>query len=160
MKAGFLLTALLTLCSITGMAQQTGTAKYKCMIQMNNYMGDAAYIAIYLVNKNGAYEKTLYVLGADKKWYPDLKEWHKAYKKKPVNISAVTGASIAGGDRSVVTLELEQSKINTGYNLRFESAVEDKENYPKDMEIPLTTESLAIKNEGKGYIRYVRFSAN
>jgi hypothetical protein len=160
MKTGFFLAVLFTVTCFAAVAQKPATAKYKCMIQMTNYLGDGAYIAIYLVDKNGAYDKTLYVLGSDKKWYPDLKEWHKAYKKKPANISAVTGASVSGGDRSVVTLELEQAKINAGYTLRFESAVEDKEYYAKDMEIALTTEGLAAKSEGKGYIRYVRFSAN
>ena len=99
-------------------------------------------------------------MGTDKEWYPDLKEWHKAYKKKPANISAVTGASVAGGDRSVVTLELETAKINKGYTLRFESAVEDKEYHVKDLEVPLTTEGLSSKKDGTNYIRYVRFSAN
>lgn len=134
-------------------------ARYKCMIQMTNYMGEKAYLVVSLINKDGSYSKTLSVLGGDKKWYPDIKEWHKAYKKKPTNISAVTGASIAGGDRSVVTLNLEKDKINTGYKLRFETAVEDKPYHVKDVEIPLTTGALAAKTDGTGYIRYVRFSA-
>lgn len=140
------------------LAQKAGQ-KYKCMIQMTNYTGEGAYIVVSLINKSDAYEKTLYMLGPDKKWYPDLKEWHKAYKKKPANISAVTGASVAGGDRSVVTIELDPAQINAGYKLRFESAVEDKPYYVKDLEIPLTTEALAAKNDGSGFIRFVRFSA-
>ena len=39
------------------------TSKYKCMIQMTNYMGEGAYIAVSLIDSKGAYEKTLYVLG-------------------------------------------------------------------------------------------------
>jgi hypothetical protein len=38
--------------------------------------------------------------------------------------------------------------------------VEDKNYYVKDVEIPLTTDALSAKNEGVGFIRYVRFSAN
>jgi len=138
-------------------AQATG--KYKCMIQMSNYMGDGAYVVISLINSKGAYEKTLYVMGSDKKWYKTLKEWNKFYLKQP-NVSAITGASVTGGDRSVNVIEIEKSKINSGYKLRFESAVEDKNYNVKDLEIPLTTESLAAKSEGTGYIRYVRFSPN
>lgn len=130
------------------------------MVQMTNYVGEGAYIAVSLIDAKGAYEKTLYVMGSDKKWYPDLKEWHKAYKKKPTNISAVTGASVTGGDRSVTVLDIETDKINKGYKLRFETAVEDNKYYLKDIEIPLTTEGLAAKTEGTGYIRYVRLSAN
>lgn len=136
------------------------TAKYKCMVQMTNYTGEGAYIAVSLINAKGAYEKTLYVMGSDKKWYPDLKEWHKAYKSKPTNIAAVTGASVTGGDRSVTVLEIETAKINKGYTLRFESAVEDNKYHVKDAEVPLTTEGLAGKTDGTGYIRYVRFSPN
>lgn len=139
---------------------QTATNKYRCMIQMTNYMGEGAYIVISLIDSKGAYDKTLYVLGSDKKWYKTLKEWHKFYLKKPSNISAISGASVTGGDRSVNVIELDASKVNAGYKMRFESAVEDKNYYVKDLEIPLTTESLAAKNEGTGFIRYVRFSTN
>ncbi|WP_028298530.1 DUF2271 domain-containing protein [Olivibacter sitiensis] len=139
---------------------QSATTKYKCMVQMTNYMGEGAYIVISVIDSKGAYVKTLYVLGSDKKWYPDVKEWYKAYSKKPANISAITGASVTGGDRSVNVIEIENAMINAGYKLRFETAVEDKEYYVKDLEIPLTGETLKARNEGTGYIRYVRFSAN
>lgn len=136
------------------------TAQYKCMVQMTNYMGEGAYIVVSLINGKGAYEKTLYVMGSDKKWYPDVKEWHKALGKKTPNISAITGASVAGGDRGMLVLTIESAKIDKDYKLRFESAVEDKQYHVKDLEIPLTTQSLAAKSEGTGYIRYVRFSPN
>ena len=129
------------------------------MIQMTNYMGDGAYVVISLINSKDVYEKTLYVMGADKKWYKTIKEWNKFYLKQP-NISAITGASVTGGDRSVNVIEIDKSKINSGYKLRFESAVEDKKYHVKDVEIPLTTAALAAKSEGTGYIRYVRFIAN
>ncbi len=156
-KIGFFVVLLSLVQSFTSSAQ---TTKYKCMIQMTNYMGEGAYIVVSIMDSKGGYDKTLYVLGSDKKWYKTLKEWHKAYLKKPSNISAITGASAAGGDRSVVELEIENSKLNSNYKLRFESAVEDKPYYVKDLEIPLTTEGLSAKSEGTGYIRYVRFSAN
>jgi len=134
------------------------SSKYKCMLQMSNYVGEGAYVVVSLINAKGEYEKTLYVMGDDKKWYNTLKEWHKFHSKKPSNISAKTGASVTGGDRSITTLEIEDSKINKGYKLRFETAVEDQKYYVNDIEIPLTTEGLAAKTEGKGYIRYVRLN--
>ncbi|WP_343615990.1 DUF2271 domain-containing protein [Flavobacterium sp.] len=135
------------------------SSKYKCMLQMNNYMGEGAYIVVSLVNANGEYEKTLYVMGDDKKWYKSLKEWNKFHSvQKSDDISAKTGASVTGGDRSVTTIEIENSKINKGYKLRFESAVEDQKYYVSDLEIPLTTEGLAEKTDGKGYIKYVRLN--
>ncbi|WP_242695958.1 DUF2271 domain-containing protein [Desertivirga brevis] len=151
---------LLLTISTSSFAQKGGSSKYKCMIQMTNYMGEGAYIVVSLIDSKGAYDKTLYVMGSDKKWYPDLKEWHKAFAKKKQDISAITGASVAGGDRSVHVLEIENAKINTGYKLRFESALEDNKYHIKDVEVPLTTETLSGKSEGTGYIRYVRFMPN
>ncbi len=144
----------------TLLAQKPGFTKYKCMVQMTNYVGEEAYVVVSLINPKGAYEKTIYMMGPDKKWYNSFKEWHKFNTKKPTNISAITGASVAGGDRSVTTFEIANSKINAGYTLRFETAVEDKQYHTKDIEVPLTTEGLAAKTEGTNYIRYVRFSAN
>jgi len=97
-------------------------------------------------------------MGDDKKWYNTLKEWHKYQSKKKENISTKTGASVTGGDRSITTIEIEDAKINKGYKLRFESAVEDNKYYVTDAEIPLTSEGLTAKTDGKGYIRYVRFN--
>ena len=150
-----LTSALICLISFQANAQ---TSKYKCMLQMANYMGEGAYIVVSLVNANGDYEKTLYVMGDDKKWYKSLKEWNKFQTKKNEDISAKTGASVTGGDRSITTIEIENSKINKGYKLRFESAVEDQKYYVSDLEIPLTTEGLAANTDGKGYIRYVRLT--
>ncbi len=137
---------------------QAQSSKYKIMLQMNNYMGEGAYIVVSLVNSTGEYEKTLYVMGDDKKWYKSLKEWNKFHTAKSDDISAKNGASVTGGDRSVTTIEIENSKINKGYKLRFESAVEDQKYYVSDLEIPLTTEGMADKTDGKGYIKYVRLS--
>jgi hypothetical protein len=131
--------------------------KYKCLLQMNNYIGEGAYIVVSLVSPQGQYEKTLYIMGEDKRWYNTLKEWHKYYSKKK-NIDAKTGASVTGGDRSITTMEIEDSKIDKGYKLRFETAVEDQNYYVKDLEIPLTSQAFSSKIYGTGYINYVRLS--
>lgn len=134
------------------------TTSYKCMIQMNSYQGEKAYVIVSLINPKGAYEKTLSVSGPDKQWFNTLKEWYKFQTRTKEKISAVTGASVGGGDRAMVTLAIDKKKIDAGYTLRFESAVEEQKYHQKDVEIPLTAAALAAKTDGKGYIRYVRFS--
>lgn len=152
-----LITFLIFACITNNLYGQKSMTKYKCMIQMNSYVGNGAYIVLSLVDKNNNYEKTLSVLGTDNKWYPDLKEWHKAYKKKSTNLNGITGASISGGDRTSFVVAIDNDKIDAGYKLRFESAVESRNYYTKDVEVPLTTEELTKKSEGKGYIRFVKF---
>lgn len=150
-----LLLFFVTLFSSHSFAQ---SSKFKCMIQMNSYEGEGAYIIISLINPKGAYEKTLSVLGPDKQWYNTLKEWHKFQTKSNFKLSAITGASVGGGDRAMRTIEIDDTKLNKGYKLRFESAVEEQKYHVTDVEIPLTTEALAERASGKGYIKFVKLN--
>jgi len=134
------------------------TAKYKCMLQMTPYKGEEAYVIISLINPKGEYEKTLSVLGPDKQWYNTLKDWYKFQTKSKEKLNAITGASVGGGDRAVRTIEIDDSKLNKGYKLRFESAVEEQKYHVKDVEIDVTPEALAERVEGNGYIRFVKLS--
>jgi len=155
----YLKQALIIIClfffTSQGFAQAT---KYKGMLQMTNYKGLEAYVVISLIDAKGNYEKTLYMMGPDKKWYNGFKEWFGKISKKKENLSGITGASVAGGDRSVFNITLDESKINKGYKIRFESAVEDEKYHVSDLEIPFTTEEITKKTEGKGYIRNVKLS--
>ena len=136
--------------------EKAPSSKYKCMIQMTNYTGEGAYIAISLMNPQGEYEKTLYVHGDDDEWYFDITEWWSFYGKKRSDIDAITGATISGGKRAITVLEIEDEKLDQGYKIRFETAVEDQEYYKDDVEFELTSESVKGKMEGKGFIRYIR----
>ncbi|WP_298517326.1 DUF2271 domain-containing protein [uncultured Kordia sp.] len=132
------------------------SAKYKCMIQMKNYTGEGAYIAISLLNAEGEYVQTLYVQGNDDEWYSDITEWWKFHGKKRPDIDAITGETISGGERKISVIEIPDSKLNTGYKIRFETAVEDQEYYTDDVQFELTSKSIKSKVEGKGFIRYIR----
>jgi hypothetical protein len=132
------------------------SSAYKCMIQMKNYTGEGAYIVISLLNPEGEYEETLYVQGDDDEWYFDITEWWKFQGKKRADIDAITGATISGGERKISVIQIPDDKIDKGYKIRFESAVEDQEYFKDDLEFELTSENIKKKLEGKGFIRYVR----
>ena len=126
------------------------------MIQMTNYEGEGAYIVISLLNPEGEYEKTLFVKGDDSEWYHDITEWWKFHGRVRSDIDAITGATISGGNRAINVIEIPNDKIDKGYKIRFETAVEDQEYYADDVEFELTSESVNSKVEGKGFIRYIR----
>lgn len=130
---------------------------YKCLIQLTSYEGEGAYVVVSLINPKGKYEKTLRVWGDDKEWQKELSSWWKFYEKKSVNIDGITGSTISGGGRSVSVIKIDPSKINNGYKIRFETAVENENYYFKDAEISLTTNNLQGKFSGKGFVRYIRF---
>lgn len=139
--------------------KNTETSPYKCMIQMKNYTGEGAYIVISLLNPEGDYEETLYVQGDDEEWYFDITEWWNFQGKKRADIDAITGATLSGGERAITVIQIPNDKINKGYKLRFETAVEDQEYYKDDIEFELTSENITKKFEGQGFIRYIRMIA-
>lgn len=134
------------------------SSKYKTMIQMNTYDGKKAYVVVSLINPKGEYEKTLALLGPDKQWYNTLEEWHKFQNKTKEKVSAVTSASIGGGERGMRTIDIDDSKIDKGYKIRFESAVEEQKYIVKEVEIPFTTTDFSTKTDGKEYIRFVKIN--
>lgn len=133
---------------------------YKVMIQMTNYQGEGAYVVISLINPEGDYDKTLHILGDDSEWYHSIPTWWEYFGKEPRNVDGITGATLAGGERSISIVEIDESKLNAGYKLRFETAVEEVGYHTSDVEFPLTTESVSGKYDGTGFIRYVRMIPN
>lgn len=133
------------------------TVNYKCLIQLTNYEGEGAYVVVSILDTDDAYLETLYVQGDDEEWYRDIEEWwKKLYGIKRPDLDAIVGETVTGGQRKMTVLKIPTDKIDAGYKIRFESAVEDQEYYKDDVEFELTTENLASKKEGKGFIRYVR----
>lgn len=150
---GCLLTAIALMSFIPNM----GTTKVKCMLQLTNYSGEGAYVVVSILNAEGAYEDTLYVQGEDNEWYRDIAAWWKnVYGIKRPDLDAVVGETVAGGQRKMVILNIPSDKIDAGYRIRFESAVEDREYFEEDLGFDLTTGNLNGKMEGSGFIRYVR----
>ena len=133
------------------------TNKYKCLIQMKNYSGEGAYIVISVINPEGNYDKTIYVQGDDPEWYYEITSWWKFYGKKRSNIDAISGETLAGGERSMKVISIDKTKFNAGYKLRFESAVESDDYFEKDIEFELVESNFQTKHSGKGFIRYIRF---
>ena len=135
----------------------TETTNYKCLIQLTNYEGEGAYVVVSILDQEGNYLETLYVQGDDSEWYREITEWWKnLYGIRRPNIDAIVGETVTGGQRKMTVLKIPVDKIDAGYTLRFETAVEDQEYYTSDVEFALTTENLTSKKEGQGFIRYVR----
>lgn len=158
MKRFFKILPAVVLVSFLALSFSTPVDKinYKCLIQLKNYTGEGAYVIISLMNPEGDYEETLYVQGKDAEWYSEISEWWKFYGKRRPDIDAISGATISGGERSINVIQIPEDKIDKGYKIRFETAVEDQEYYAKDLEFDLTQTNLKGKKEGTGFIRYVR----
>ncbi len=142
------------------MSDEAETVSYKCLIQTINYSGEGAYVIVSLMNPEGNYEETLYILGEDPEWYHMIDEWWAFFGKKKRSTDGITGATIAGGERKVFVLDIPSDKFDKGYKLRFETSVEDQKYFPADLEIALDGELGGDKYEGTGYIQQLRLVKN
>ncbi len=140
----------------TSFENKEAVTRYRCLVQMINYSGEGAYVIVSLIDPEGRYENTLYILGDDDQWYHEIDEWWSYFGKKKREVDGITGATLSGGARKVIAFDIEDAKMDKGYKIRFETSVEDQKYYPVDLEIPLTSEMPTTPLKGKGYIRYVR----
>lgn len=127
------------------------------LVQMNDYDGENAYFAMYLVDPDGRYVRTLWVSGDEKRWYQDQPRWWKYYGRAPQDLDAITGASTAPGDRNVIRIHLDDDILDAGYKVRVDTSVEDQNNFPTDIETDLDSKHQGEKIPGTGYIRYFRY---
>ena|GEM_PF-100168 len=127
------------------------------LVQLNEYNGPEAYFHLYLVNPEGKFDRTLWVSGPEKIWWPDSKRWFGYHSRARENVDAITGASTAGGARSVMRVDIEEAFVDAGYKLRVETSVENADNVQSDVEIDLTASNQRKKFPGSGYVRYIRY---
>jgi hypothetical protein len=120
--------------------------------QLQSYRGNAAYLAFYVTDANGQYQSTLWVAGKKAKYYKHLRDWNRGRSADSSALDGTTGASVGSGDNLTVTVELADALLDAGYEIRVDSAVEDKRDNRADIRVPLTTEGAGKVSTGSGYI--------
>ena len=138
-------------------AGQVAADEATFLVQLNDYAGDDAYFSLYLVDPSNRFVRTLWVSGDEERWYPDQPRWWKYVGRAQEDLLAVTGASTAPGDRTVIRIDLEPEVMDAGYSVRIDTSVEDQQNHPTDVEVALTPEAQGEKIPGTGYVRYLRY---
>lgn len=126
--------------------------------QLQNYGGNAAFLAFYVTDAKGQYKKTLWVAGKKVKYYKNLRDWARGSGLKASEFDGVSGASVGSGRALKVTVELADALIDAGYEIRVDSAVEDKRDTPADVRVPLTTSGAGKPVAGRGYIKSFTYS--
>lgn len=121
--------------------------------QLQNYSGNGAYLAFYVTDATGQYKKTLWVSGTKTKYYKNLRDWARGSGLKAAEFDGVSGASVGSGRTLKVTVELADTLIDAGYEIRVDSAVEDMRDNPADVRAPLTTQGAGKPVAGRGYIK-------
>lgn len=146
----------LALMAALSFAPAVSAREVTAQIQMVNYEGHEAYLAVYLINPEGRYETTLWVAGKDTKYHSYMDRWWRYLSRAPQELDAITGASAGGGDRVGLKLDLKDEWFNAGYAIRVESAVEAGDKHEEDVLFALTDENNGARIDGTGYVRVMR----
>lgn len=121
--------------------------------EMASYRGEGAYLALYLVDAHGQYQRTLWVAGRKVKYYKHLGSWARGSGLRRTEYDGMTGASLSGGKVLVTRVELDDALIDAGYRIQIDTAVEDKVDVQADVVAPLTTDGMGKPVGGKKYIQ-------
>lgn len=147
------ITASLCLAGVISLPSLVYARPVTLTTQLQNYGGNAAFLAFYLTDANGQYKKTLWVAGKKAKYYKNLRDWARGSGLKSAEFDGVSGASVGSGSTLKVTVELADALIDAGYEIRVDSAVEDKRDSPIDVRVPLTTAGAGKPSPGRSYIK-------
>ncbi len=121
--------------------------------QLKDYSGNGAYLAIYVTDAKGQYQKTLWVAGKKAKYYRHLSDWARGSGMSPSEFDGLSGASVGSGDTLTVSVELADTLIDAGYQIRIDSAVEDKRDVRADVSVPLTLSGSHKPVSGSTYVK-------
>lgn len=122
-----------------------------------DYSGDKAYLAIYLTDAQGQYQRTLWVAGRKAKYYKHLGDWARGSGLRSAEFDGLSGASVGSGDTLTVSVDVADSLIDAGYQIRIDSAVEDKRSNRAEVKVPLTLDGAGKENPGSGYVSSFRY---
>lgn len=125
--------------------------------QLGDYGGDGAYLAIYLADRSGRYQSTLWVAGAKTKYWRHLADWYRATGGK-AKVDGISGASVGAGKTLKVTVDVADALLDAGYEIHIDTAVEKMKENPSEVVVPLTAAGAGKPASGRGYVKSFRYT--
>jgi hypothetical protein len=125
--------------------------------QMKDYGGDGAYLAIYLTDRAGRYQQTLWVAAPKAKFWRHLPDWYRA-TGGTAKVDGISGASVGAGKAMRVTVELADTLLDAGYEVHIDTAVEKMKENPSEVVVPLTAAGAGKPVAGRGYVKSFRYT--
>jgi hypothetical protein len=121
--------------------------------QLSSYRGNDAYLAIYLTDSNEAYKGTLWIAGHNSRYYRHLRDWARGSRMNQSEYDGLTGASVTSGRTLKITLNLNDTLIDSGYQFHVDTAVENQRESGSDVVVPLTTDGAGKPVKGRTYVK-------
>ncbi|SDI49878.1 DUF2271 domain-containing protein [Pseudomonas panipatensis] len=129
----------------------------KLTTTLKDFRGNDAYLAIYLTDAQGKYQRTLWVAGKKAKYYKHLGDWARGSGMNRAEFDGMSGASVGAGETLTVTAQVADNLIDAGYQIRIDSAVENHDENRAEVKVPLTHEGSGKETAGSGYVSNFRY---
>lgn len=120
---------------------------------LKDYKGRAAYVAVYLTDAQGKFQRTLWMAGTKTRYYRDLPDWRRLSGGSTAGLDGVTGASVGSGRTLTISADIADAMLNAGYQIHVDTAVEDGMTNPSEIVAPLSADSVGKAIAGKGYVK-------
>lgn len=136
-KPSFL--AALALCTAMTLPAIASARPVTLTVDMANYGGPGAYLAIYVTDASGAYAGSLWMAGGKSKYYKHLSDWKQFTGGDRAEVDGITGASVGAGRQLQMSMDLADALFDAGYTLHIDAAAEDMRDSPNEIAVPLTS---------------------
>lgn len=121
---------------------------------LKSYGGNGAYLALYVTDAQGKFVKTLRIAGGKAKYYRHLGGWARGSGGR---IDGVTGASVGSGQTLKFSVDIADALIDSGHQIRIDTAVEDDAEYAAEVVAPLVSADKGKPAAGKGRVKAFTF---
>ena len=121
-------------------------------VNMTQYGGRGAYLAVYVTDASGAYAGSLWMAGGKSKYYKHLTDWAQFTGGDVAQVDGITGASVGSGGKLELSMDLADALFDAGYTLHVDAAVEDMRDSPNEVAVPLTAAGAGTPVPGRRYI--------
>lgn len=125
--------------------------------QLKDYGGNGAYLAIYLTDAKGAYQRTLWLAAPKTKYRRHLRDWYKA-TGGTAKVDGISGASVGAGRTLRVSVDVADALLDAGFQIHIDTAVEDMKDSPSEVVVPLTSAGAGKAVAGKGNVKSFRYT--
>lgn len=157
MKQTLPIAALAALAGVLTIPVSASARQVTFETQLANYGGDGAYVVMYVTDQSGRYQGTLWMAGREAKYYKHLRDWRRV-AGSGARVDGITGASVGAGKTLRATFDLSDALLDAGYQIRIDTAVEDMNENPSEVIVPLTTSGAGSATRGRGYVKSFRYS--
>jgi hypothetical protein len=125
--------------------------------QLANYGGDGAYVAVYLTDRAGRHQSTLWLAAPKAKYWRHLGDWYRA-TGGTVKLDGISGASVGAGKTLRVTVEVADALLDAGHEIHVDAAVEDMKDSPSEVVVPFTAQGAGKAAAGRSYVKSFRYA--